>query len=61
MAPSVEPKAASVGRGHKHPHGKNQVLRNGPKLGNAGICEIASFPGIGRMFMARPSGGLWHI
>jgi hypothetical protein len=34
-----------VGRGHKHPHGKNQVLRNGPKLRETGNCHVAQFLG----------------
>ena len=49
------PRPRDVRRGHEHPHGKKQGLRNGPELGEtAGLSRHSSFPGLGRMFMARP-------
>jgi hypothetical protein len=33
-------KAAPVGRGHEHPHGKKNHLRSGHDIGEARICEI---------------------
>ena len=45
-------KAVPVGRGHEHPHGKKQVLRNGPELGDARIVRDRVSPALGRMFMA---------
>jgi hypothetical protein len=49
------PRPTSARRGHKHPCGKKRLLRNGPELGDAADCHVNSeFPGLDRMFMARP-------
>jgi hypothetical protein len=50
-----------IGRGHEHPHGKKRLLRNGPELEDVGLRGPPQVPRLGRMFIARPSGGLWHI
>jgi hypothetical protein len=49
-------------RGHKHPYGKKRLLRNGPELVDGADCSGQQpIPRLGRMFMARLTGGLWHI
>ena len=45
-------KAAPVGRGHEHPHGKKNRLRSGHDVGEARICQDHEFPRHCRMFMA---------
>ena len=46
------PRPRDVRRGHEHPRGKNQVLRNGPELGEALDCPGSEFP--------RPSAGCFR-
>ena len=45
-------------RGHKHPHGKNQVLRNGPEVGGSSELSDArvSRPSAGCSWPALPAG-----
>ena len=45
-------KAAPVGRGHEHPHGKKKRLRSGHDVGEAAIVTDQQFPRHCRMFMA---------
>ena len=52
---------ADVRRGHKHPHGKKRLLRNGPDLEDALIVEIrVPRPSAGCSWPAL-TGGLWHF
>jgi hypothetical protein len=48
-------------RGRKHPRGKKNLLRNGPELKEALGYQHRSSPALGRMFVARPCGGLRHF
>jgi hypothetical protein len=54
-------KAAPVGLGHEHPHGKKNRLRSGHDVREARDCQVAEFPRHCRMFMAHLTGGLWHF
>ena len=54
-------KAAPVGRGHEHPHGKKNRLRSGHDVGEARICEFQSFPGTAGCSWPTFTGGLWHF
>src|SRR5262245_33128157 len=53
--------AVPVGRGHANTRGKKGLLRNGPELRDGAVVQAAPVPRLGRMFIARPSGGLWHF
>ena len=52
------PRPRNVRRGHEHPQGKNQVLRNGPELRKTADCRDHAISRLGRMFNGPP---LWRV
>jgi hypothetical protein len=57
----AQARPTSVKRGHEHPCGKKRLLRNGPELRDGVACQDNTISRLDRMFMARHTGGLWHI
>ena len=54
-------KAAPVGRGHEHPHGKKKGLRSGHDVGKLLVVSRCRFPGTAGCSWPTFTGGLWHF